>query len=582
MTALPIQLRKEVRQIFWPWLLLILGGLLSLVHISPTQDLWSPVSYLLEWLPAIGCFLGIPVLATLPIGSEFQHGTLASLLAQPVDRNQLWMQKTAVSLIPMIPVALLFLVSGRFDPAFMPDFWMAITWMIATAAGAMVGALIAKSTMGGYALSSGIYWILFYSWSYLAERQRLVNGGALSNFFLLASALALLFYSVCMILLGRRLFIRFQPVEGTLADDALSPLARLLPRVKANWLRPHPRRLILNLIFKEIWLLKIVWFLSLLSLASWIFLAVFRFAPGRSEVINFYTSDIPVLLAVLLCFLITVLAGSISLGEEKTIGTQAWHLTLPLSASLQWLIKLLVALAVCFICALGVVFIVMLVRAWLSGAPHFYFDRTPLWFWIFYAVLSTLLAFWCTCHVKGTVRAVLCFFPLVFLMGLAMASGSNMGFHAVQNSKTTLDWFLSRFDPFADDRIFTIVLSPADGIAPFLVLGIAPLIIVALIQSLRAFVSPYDERKLPIARSAIPLLAILFLSTTLLSAIDRLASELRKEQMDFARETHPAIEAFLGSGNPDIAVQRFNLSDLAKVSPFSERTKYWLKDATIV
>jgi hypothetical protein len=579
MTAHSIQLRKEARQLLWSWLLLILGGLLSLNRVSPSLYSWGPI-LLLNWLPPIGCFLGIPLLATLPIGIEFQNGTLTSLLAQPLERRQLWRQKITVSLIAILPVALLYLLAGGRNPDFMPDVWMAAAWMVATAAGAMVSTLIAKSTMGGFALSSGVYWILFFLWSYFADRQR--EDGVLPNSFLWASAIGLFSYSIVVILLGRWLFLRFQPVDGVLAGDALSPIARFLPRMKTNWLRSRPRGAILNLISKEMRLLKIVWLLSLLSLASWTFLVWFHFIPGRAEYFNIYTSEIPVSLAILLSFLIALLAGALSLGEEKTSGTYAWHLTLPLSASLQWFLKLFIAIVACLICALGAPLFVLVARGRLAGVPYSYLGWTGLWFWILMALFTTLLAFWCSCQVKGAVRAVLCFFPILFSMELAASLGVGMGDYAVLHSKTLVDSFLLKFDPFTDSRTFLIFLGPIDGLAPFLALALAPLLIVGLIQSLRAFVAPFDERKLRIVRNAVPLLVILLTSGFVLSTLGVLTGELRQEQIAIVHEAHTAIEDLLRNGNANVALHKFNVVDLERVSPLSDRTKHWLQDATIL
>ena len=56
-----------------------------------------------------------------------------------------------------------------------------------------------------------------------------------------------------------------------------------------------------------------------------------------------------VIVGVVSTLMIAILAGSLSLGEERTSGTHAWHMTLPVSALRQWLIKLFMALFAGFV-----------------------------------------------------------------------------------------------------------------------------------------------------------------------------------------------------------------------------------------
>ena len=44
--------------------------------------------------------------------------------------------------------------------------------------------------------------------------------------------------------------------------------------------------------------------------------------------------------------LTVVLTGCVALGEEKSLGLAAWHLTLPVSTRRQWLVKLAVSAGV--------------------------------------------------------------------------------------------------------------------------------------------------------------------------------------------------------------------------------------------
>src|SRR5262245_11013683 len=171
MTALAIQLRKEARQLLWPWLVMTLSGLLSLIYLSRPHFSLGPFDFVwrLDLILPFACFLGIPLVAALPIGSEFQHGTLSLLLAQPLDRRVLWWRKIAMTFASVLPVAVLYVFAWSKWQEVGRDFWMAAAWMVATTAGAAAWTLIARSTIGGLALSSGSYWILFIAWLYVSD-----------------------------------------------------------------------------------------------------------------------------------------------------------------------------------------------------------------------------------------------------------------------------------------------------------------------------------------------------------------------------------------------------------------------------
>ena len=71
MNALTTRILKEARPLLWPWC----AGALPLVYrLGQTQLIWM-----------IG-LLVVPLLATIPLGNEFQHRTLSLLLSQPIGR----------------------------------------------------------------------------------------------------------------------------------------------------------------------------------------------------------------------------------------------------------------------------------------------------------------------------------------------------------------------------------------------------------------------------------------------------------------------------------------------------------------
>src|SRR5262249_6332430 len=200
------------------------------------------------------------------------------------------------------------------------------TWALATTASAIFWTLLAKSSLGSATLNIGFHSVVFSIWAWLTD-------GYKSQSLATVEAISIFLYSSGMILLGWILFSRFQPVEGQ-AELTIIPGARRKPNISISWLRCRPREAILNLIRREIGLLRVVWLLSLFSLVAWIFVAALR--SGYSD--DSWFASLTTLLAMLLSFLIALLAGALSLGEEKTSGTYAWHLTLPISIPLQWFV----------------------------------------------------------------------------------------------------------------------------------------------------------------------------------------------------------------------------------------------------
>jgi len=79
MNAKTTRILKEARPLLWPWCAVAIAGVLPL---------FQPLHSIAD-ISSIGFFLGIPLLATLSLGNEFQHRTLSILLTQPVDRMEI-------------------------------------------------------------------------------------------------------------------------------------------------------------------------------------------------------------------------------------------------------------------------------------------------------------------------------------------------------------------------------------------------------------------------------------------------------------------------------------------------------------
>ena len=98
MTATTTRLLKEARPLFWPWCAVVLSGAVPLLHPP------DPI----RWISQVGFFVGIPLLATIPLGNEFQHRTISLLLSQPIGRVEIWREKLSITLLMVFSAALVF------------------------------------------------------------------------------------------------------------------------------------------------------------------------------------------------------------------------------------------------------------------------------------------------------------------------------------------------------------------------------------------------------------------------------------------------------------------------------------------
>src|SRR5439155_6164806 len=110
-----------------------------------------------------------------------------------------------------------------------------------------------------------------------------------------------------------------------------------------DWLRCRPQGAALNLIRKELRLQKPLFLIAVVFALCWfVALGLWFIQPATHELFE----TVLTVLAVFYAPLIALLAGCVSLGEEKALGLTAWHLTLPVSAWKQWLAKLGVSSAI--------------------------------------------------------------------------------------------------------------------------------------------------------------------------------------------------------------------------------------------
>src|SRR5258708_8124094 len=144
MSARTRRLRKEVRALFLPWCGVVILCALPLFHLSQSLSETS-VAF---------CYIGIPMLATLSLGYEFQHRTLSLLLTQPVSRMKIWGEKMSVTIVAVGSATLIFCYG--WPSAFQPDPQLSVfvgVYLIATVPSATFWTLFTRSTIGASLLT---------------------------------------------------------------------------------------------------------------------------------------------------------------------------------------------------------------------------------------------------------------------------------------------------------------------------------------------------------------------------------------------------------------------------------------------
>src|SRR5262245_57176728 len=142
-----LRLKKEARAIFWPWCAIVLARLLLYLPIHPESTGVFLTQGLLDAL--VGAFwLGIPLLAALPFGIEFQHQTMGLLFSQPMDRREIWHEKWLVMVSAIVSAGALYWVGPGAFAGLTGFSVIAGMWVVITICSAAFWSLTAGSVIG--------------------------------------------------------------------------------------------------------------------------------------------------------------------------------------------------------------------------------------------------------------------------------------------------------------------------------------------------------------------------------------------------------------------------------------------------
>lgn len=576
MTASNTRLMKEARAMFWPWCAVVMVAL-----VSPLATQLN--SFVLGEADIIGFYLGIPLLAVIAFGNEFQHRTASLLLAQPVDRAQIWREKLTVTLAAAVSASLVYYLVSR--PTFErnPYDWVFAAAFFTTIVGsATFWVLIARTTAGAVVLNIAVQGLIVgggfgLGQFILASSRSLAAAFSISAFGLLVA----IGYATLMLWLGRRKLIRFQVAGEIGGHDLLSAQhhAMTAPLTRPfHWQRNSPT---LHLIRKEMRFLRPIWTLTAGVAATLLVLSRLMplFSPDTRTLVTL-AGDVALLMHLMLA---TVLAGSLSMGEERQLGTHSFNLTSPGPLPLQWLIKFLSAVSASLASA-----VVVVVAAYPIIAPQFpsylhtgvqAFLRDRDTVNLFALVLAaTLVAFWCACAVDGTIRAASWTLPLVFAVTTAASAGGALPY--IEPFREVLGQVVLKMHPFPLSPRLEAIADWNYSNTPLVLIPTAAL---AIFQSYQFFKRERQESSQSIFRRLISLCGIAFLCAFLPDALNSYVRVIYSQQSTTINEVTAAVQrlqvdtAQLDAGH-SIPV---SLEDLSKVYPLSRISRAWLPATSI-
>lgn len=569
-------LLKEFRPLFWPGLLAVIAAvapfLVDLFRSGAPDDSFSLFRGL-----AFFAFVGsLALLASLPFGLEIQERTLSLLLSQPIGRNRLWALKLLVVLLSGAALAVLYLVLNHYERSSWQhaprEALLVAIFLFVTLCSSGFWTLLAGSTIGGTAFTLASQLISMLVIGYALEtiygpQQEDVPAPLL---FGLSMAYAGMFFW-----LGWRKFNRLQ-LRDFLLETSVTGWSPVRGGLRLKWLQCRSHGYIANLIRKELHLQKPVATIAMLVSLCWLgTLLVSRLTPGR----KFFFEGIANVLTGVLMVLVPLLAGCISLGEEKALGVNSWQLTFPVAAWKQWLVKLAVSAGV----ALGLGLLLPCLLAWLSssfldtGLAQALHDSHGSEAFLVPAVavgMPFLLSFWAATMLTNTVRAALLAVAVMVVLVAYAALGVWCALQAT-GIETALLKFIMAHLQLSGEQSQRVLYSRIAAAAGYSCTALG--IMLVLIQSLAQFRRACVPRRL-IVYYAASITGLAFLVAFWLEDLQLSHTSAWRE---LKTDVVSALQALPGTPRTPGQQRVVNIAELENTGQLSASAKAWLKQTTI-
>jgi hypothetical protein len=356
----------------------------------------------------------------------------------------------------------------------------AIALLLPTVGSITFWTLFARSTLGGMVFTAFSQLLAFGIVAFIVQRLGISDYRVGIRDLTVQTAifaLASVVYGGIFVRLSWRKFARLQ--VNRILPDTLAGSESLSARgLRLDWLRCRPTSPIVNLLRKEIQLQRPVFMIATILCFAWLLTYTFLvLQPSR-------TSFPEIVFALTIGFyipLMSFLAGSISLGEEKNLGITAWHLTFPVAVWRQWSVKLVVGLVTWIL--LGLLLPFGLIRLGLAIRGPRIFTDLELQSWLGISLFATgvfAMSFWAMTLFSNTVRAVLGTLATV----LALCSFATFAY-----------WLVVELI-LPNTFLQTLLINDArwQGLVAWVILG-AIIVLLALVQSLIQFGHVQTSRK---------------------------------------------------------------------------------------
>ena len=556
MTPMLTRARKEARLLAVPAALILAVTALSLTWL-PGSIVSSVVPGGAAGLAVVSFYLGLALLSALPFGAEFQQRTLVMLLSQPVSRERLWLEKWTVLATVILGLAALQYAALEAGPFAGRAVGRELMFLVVMLCSTGFWTLVAGSTIGGVAFSLAALLLLATAANTVIAR---LSGVVVDLFephpFVIGLGLV---YAALAGWFGWRMLARFEVAsEG-------AGTARVVTAASSGMLRCRARGALRNLARKELRLQHPTFLIAATFTGCWLAaIALLAASPARPE-----TADVvfTIMLAVYLP-LALVVAGTVSVCEDTTLGVLAWHLTVPVSSRAQWLVKLGITAAV----AATLVVVVPVALAMLAPAVVTLPGRTvqlPSPAALAPATIALVLAFWASTLFGHTTRAAVATGVAVATLGFCAAAGGSAGLRSGPGSDV-LTWIMVRY------QLTPEVLYPGPGAMRRATIAVFSIVaLTALHQSLAAFRRVNVDRRTIVVYS-LRLAAVSFAGALVVAAYTYAAANLWRSVP--VRELLTALEARTsGDQQPRI----IPVAELEAAGGLSPATRTWLAGSQI-
>lgn len=324
----PYRLWKEARALLPLWA----GVMALMVTLSCFRLL------LAYFVIVTSYFLGVVMLGVHSFGHEFHHRTMGLLLSQPVSRRQIWWEKMAVLLLAMLGLFVTYwVINVTVNPEPL-NLWLVVLPVGISFCTSPVITLFIRNSIGGTALTAlGPCLVIIPSaWFFDRMYGNEVTQDLWSSFILLGLGL----YSGVLLLLGCRFFGHYQDKDVFARELVVPESIKTKFAGFTSCLNHNPASHLANLMKKELRLQQPTFLIAALLMLIWFTLGIVKLSWPAFEL--GWVIVPPVLLGIV----IPIIAGIISVAEERSLGLHDWQLMLPCSLRKQWYVKVLVAVLV--------------------------------------------------------------------------------------------------------------------------------------------------------------------------------------------------------------------------------------------